>query len=175
MSIYMARKTQQVESRMVSEYMLSQYAKFPFSLGVPLGSVPRELLEKEGSQRALGLMRPYRPEVDAVVYLPRYLVLIEAKVWNVLNGLAKLPFYKSLVPITPELQEYKNRDVLMHLVVGWSNPNLEYMARDAGVELHVFCPPWLQQVVDGMHKYWTPEYRREREQKLQLREHFGID
>ena len=175
MSIGMARKSQQVETRMVSEYMLAKYANFPFTLGVPLGSVPEHLAEKEGSARALGLMRPYRPEVDAVVYLPRFLVLIEAKVWNILNGLAKLPFYKSLVPITPELQEYKDREVIMHLVVGWTNANLEHMARDAGVEVHVFNPPWLQEVVDSMHKYWTPEYRREREQKLQLREHFGLD
>jgi hypothetical protein len=66
------------------------------------------------------------------------------------------------------------RELLMQLIVGWTNPNLERMARDAGVEIRVFCPPWLQEVVDKMHAYWTPEYRAEREQKLAMQEYFGV-
>ncbi len=109
----MARKSQQVEIRMVSEYLISAYAKFPSIMDVPLGKVDETLMAEQGYKRATGLMRPYRPAVDAVVILPRYLVLIEAKVWNVVNGLAKLPLYKSLVPFTPELKQYSGKEVLM--------------------------------------------------------------
>jgi hypothetical protein len=120
-------------------------------------------------------MRPYRPEVDAAVALPRYLVLVEAKVWNLVNGLAKLPLYKSLVPTTPELQRYMPREILMELVVGWSNPNLERMARDSGVSVVIFSPPWLKEIVDKLHDYWTAPHRAEREQKLAMREYFGVE
>jgi hypothetical protein len=171
----MARKTQQVETRMISEYMLQNYGKFTYTLAVPLGSLPQELLETQGMARTMGIMRPYRPEVDAVVVLPRHLIIVEAKVWNLINGLSKLPLYKSLVPTTPELQQYMPREVLMQLVVGWTNPNLERMAREVAVDLRVFCPPWLKDIVDKMHNYWTPTYRAEREQKLQMREYFGVE
>jgi hypothetical protein len=113
--------------------------------------------------------------VDAVVVLPRFLLLIEAKVWNIVNGLAKLPLYKSLVPVTPELKQYMPREVIMQLVVGWTNPNLERMARDVGVEVRVFCPDWLKEVVDRMNMYWTREYRAEREKKQAMRRYFGVD
>ena len=171
----MARKSRQVEVRMISEYLKENYSEFSYILNIPLGAVSEDVMRREGYQRALGLSRPFRPMADAVVILPHYLLLVEAKVWNVVNGLAKLPLYKSLVSITPELQEYMPRGVIMQLVVGWTNPNLQLMARAADVELKVYRPLWLEEVVESMHKYWTREYRDQREKKLTMREFFGVD
>ena len=171
----MARKTRQVETRLVAEYLMSSYSSYTYLTKVPLGVVPESLQADVGYNKALGVMRPFRPEVDAVVVLPNYLVIIEAKVWSVVNGLGKIPLYKTLVPLTPELKQYMPRDIIMELVVGWSYANLEHMAEAAGVRVKVFCPAWLQEVVDSMHKYWTPEYIAERNRKLSLREYFGIE
>ena len=171
----MARKSRQVETRLVSEYIKERYSAFPVIVKQPLGVVSDELMREEGYARALRISRPFRPEVDAVVILPRHLLIIEAKVWSIVNGLAKLPLYKSLVPLTPELRQYMPRQVLMQLVVGWTNTNLKVMARDQGVEVQVFCPPWLEEVVESMHHYWTREYQEERQKKLKMREYFGVD
>lgn len=171
----MARKSQQVEVRMVAEYLLANYAKFPTRTGVPLGAVDEKLQATVGYQKAILMSRPYRPEVDAIVFLPHYLVLIEAKVWNVVNGLAKLPLYKSLVASTPELREFKDREVLMELVVGWTNTNLETMAEAAGVDVKVYSPDWLADVVDHMHNYWTTEYQQERQRILETRKALGLE
>lgn len=171
----MARKSRQVETRMVSEYLAARYSQFTTLAKVPLGIVPASLMAEVGYSKGLGLMRPFRPEADAVVILPNYIVIVEAKVWQVVNGLAKLPLYKSLVPFTPELRQYLPREILMELVVGESNPNLEIMARDAGVKLQIYNPPWLKAVVDDMHKYWTMEYRTARQQKKELREFYGLE
>jgi hypothetical protein len=171
----MARKTRQVEVRMVAEYLKAQYSKFEYIISQPLGVVDQALLAKYGYEKGMGIQRPRRPSVDAVVILPRYLVIVEAKVWSVVNGLGKLPLYKSLVPLTPELKQYQPREVLMELVVGWTNPNLEVMARDAGVTIRIFCPAWLGEVVESMHRYWTPEYRIAREDKLRNRELLGLE
>ncbi len=171
----MARKTRQVETRMVAEYLISQYGKFPTKQAVPLGKVDENLMASEGYQKAILMSRPYRPEVDAIVVLPRYLVLVEAKVWNVVNGLAKLPLYKSLVPFTPELQQYKDKEVLMELVVGLTNDNLAIMARDLGVTVRVYCPDWLNEVVQGMSNYWTKEATLARQNKQQMRELLGLE
>ena len=171
----MAQKRHQVETRMVSEYLKANYSKFPFIMTQPLGVVSEELMAQVGYEQAIKRMRPFRPEVDAVVLLPRYLVLVEAKVWNVVNGLAKLPLYKSLVPFTPELKDHQGKEILMEIVVGWTNTNLEIMARDLGVKVVVYSPAWLAEEVERMHSYWTREYREQREDKLRLREYFGIE
>ena len=160
---------------MISEYLKENYSSFPFILNIPLGAVSEQLMKEEGYKRALGLSRPFRPIADAAVILPRYILLVEAKVWNVVSGLAKLPLYKSLAPITPELAQYMPREVIMQLVVGWTNPNLERMAREANVDIKIFHPPWLEEVVESMHRYWTREYRDQREKKLAMREFFGVD
>ena len=160
---------------MMSEYVASEYKDFPYMLAVPLGRIPDDVIKDVGYTQAIAFMRPYRLEVDAIVVLPRYLILIEAKVFKTIDGLAKLPLYKSLVPFTPELAQYADREVIMELVVGWTNPNLDIMARDAGVRLKVYAPDWLAAVVEDYHKYWTKEYRDARNQKLELRTMYGID
>jgi hypothetical protein len=171
----LARKTQQVEVRMLSEYLLATYSQFPTSQNVPLGAVSEALMAQAGYKQALGLSRPYRPWADALVILPRHLLLIEAKVWNVVAGLAKLPLYKSLIPNTPELKQYMPRDILMELVVGWTNTNLETMAQAAGVSVKVYSPAWLQDIVSKMHNYWTADYRAERARKLDMRQQLGLE
>ncbi len=171
----MTRKNAQVETRMVSEYLLKEYSSFSTRTAVPLGKIDDKLSAQFGYQKAIDMSRPYRPEVDAIVFLPRYLVLIEAKVWNVVNGLAKLPLYKSLVPFTPELKQYSNLELLMELVVGWTNDNLEIMARELGVRVKVYSPPWLDDVVQKMHSYWTSDYQAERQRKMELRQTFGLE
>lgn len=171
----MARKSRQVETRLIAEYLYKTYPNFSFITKQPLGTISEELAKKDGIKVAMGILRPFRPEVDAVVILPNYLLIIEAKVWSVVNGLAKLPLYKSLVPITPELKQYMPREVLMQLVVGWTNPNLEIMARSMDVEIKLYRPDWLVEVVEGMHKYWTREYREERDKKLRMREYYGVE
>jgi len=171
----MARKNRQVETRLVAEYLKERYSEFTFIIKQPLGAISEDLMKREGYERALKVMRPFRPEVDAVVILPHFLLLIEAKVWNVVNGLAKLPLYKALIPVTPELKQYRPREVMMQLVVGWTNPNLETMARAMDVEVKVYYQGWLGEIVEGMHKYWTREYQDERQKKLKMREYFGVE
>jgi len=160
---------------MISEYLKRRYSSFPFIMNVPLGKVSEDLMRDVGYKTALGISRPFRPIADALVVLPNYLLLIEAKVWSVIDGLAKLPLYKSLVPFTPELREYRSRKVIMQLVVAWTNPNLEIMARSQGVSLKLYNPPWLVEVTESMQKYWTKEYREAREAKIRMREHLGLE
>ena len=169
------RKHRQVETRMVSEYVVQEYAQFPVIQRVPLGKISEALLAEQGTAKAIKYSRPFRPEVDAVVILPQYLVLIEAKVWQVMNGLGKLPMYKSLVQHTPELRPYLPRDIILELVVARTDSNLEIMARDAGIRLKVYLPEWLQEVIAGLNVYWTKAYHEKRQDTLALREYFGVD
>ena len=175
MSSMSVRKTRQVETTMVAEYLLKNYSAFPYMMKVPLGPLPLEVLKSEGTARTIKLARPFRPEIDAIVILPRHLLLIEASVWNVMEGVSKLPFYKILVPITPELQKHFPRELIMQVVVGWKNNNLELMAHENNIAVKVFCPPWLQEVRESMNKYWTKEYQEARQKKLEMQRYFGVE
>jgi hypothetical protein len=170
----MVRKTQQVETRLVAEYLKERYGNFQHIAKQPLGLVSEELLKTEGYEKGLRMQRPNRPEVDAVVIHPKWLIIIEAKVWHIVDGAAKLPFYKSLVPFTPELKQYLNREILMELVVPWTNPNLEIMCRDHDIRLQVYHPDWINEVVTRVQLYGTREYRLAREDKLRNRELLDI-
>lgn len=170
----MVRQNRQVETRMIAEYLVAQYSKFPYMTNVPLGTSSVSLQQQFGTDKALGLSYPNRWKADAIVILPKYLIVIEAKVWQVLMGLGKLPIYKDLIPITPELQQYQPRDILMELVVAQSNPNLEVAARGRGVTIKEYNPDWLKAIIADMNKYWTSEYRTTRADKMALREEFGL-
>lgn len=171
----MARKTQQVEVRLVAEYLKDHYSKFPFTQNQPLGLVSEELLRTEGYVKGLGMQRPSRPAVDAVVFQPNRLILVEGKVWHIVDGMAKLPLYKSLIPTTPELKQYRELPVVMELVVPWSNSNLVTMCAAAGIQLSIYKPAWIDEVVARVQNYGTRDYRLAREEKLKNRAALGLD
>ena len=63
----------------------------------------------------------------------------------------------------------------MELVVGTTNSNLEIMAKDMGVAVKVYSPPWLQEVVQSMNLYWTADYQKERQRIIEMRKTLGVE
>ena len=61
------------------------------------------------------------------------------------------------------------------MVVGWTNTNLEAMAREYNVKVKVYCPDWLGAIVQNMHNYWTQDYRTQRDNVLQQRQNLGLE
>ena len=171
----MARKTRQVEGPFLSSYILSHYAKFPVLYDQGLGAIPDEYLRKYGTAKGIAMYDPTRLHVDAIVLLPRYFLLIEAKVWEVMLGLGKLPIYASLAHITPELKQYQPREVLLELVVARTNDNLETAARSVGVKVVLYSTPEVVTALRDRENYQLPEYRAKREQILKTRESLGLE
>ncbi len=171
----MAAKNQQVETRLIAEYVKERYSAFPFTLKQPLGGVSDDLAREMGFSKALAIARPSRPEADAVVFHTKSLILIEAKVWHIIDGLAKLPLYKALIPTTPELVQYRDMPVSMEIVVPWTNENLITMATSVGAQVVLYKPLWIDEVVAKVQRYTTREYREERQEKNRLRELLGLD
>lgn len=171
----MARKTKQVEIPYLASYILSHYAQFPVLYDQGLGAIPEEYLRKYGTAKGIALYDPTRLHVDAIVLLPRYFLLIEAKVWEVMLGLGKLPIYASLVSITPDLKQYQPREVLMELVVARTNENLETAARSVGIKVVKYLTPEVELALRERENYQLPEYRAKREQILKTRASLGLE
>ena len=163
------------ETRLVAEYLAQEIYPNWYRQRQPLGPALPGLVEEMGEARALAVSRPWRMEVDAVAVEDGRLVLIEAKVFKIVDGMAKLPLYKSLVPATPELTEHRSLPIVMRLVAPWASESMEIMARAAGVEVVVYSPAWIRDYVAQYHNYWTAEYRQAREEKMRLRRALGVE
>jgi len=165
----------EIEPRWVSEYVAVNYGNFPARFRVPLGAIPRELQESVGSEKAQAMFRPWRPEIDAIVIMPRHLILIEGKIFKLMDGVSKLPVYKSLVPLTPELKEYANREIVMQLLCVRALPWVQQSASAMDVKLIEWAPEWVVKIWEERDKYWTRESTIKREERKKLLRSLGFD
>ncbi len=164
----------EIEPRWVSWYIKEHYPNAEVRLRCPLGPIPDELKELYGPAKAARVYRPSRPEVDALVIRPDALILIEAKIFKYMNGLSKLPVYKSLVPQTPELAVFRGRSVKMHLLLPTTIPWVTAAAPSLGVEVKTAAPDWVTQIWEERDKYWQPEARLRRAERKALLKRLGF-
>jgi len=166
---------EQRERRLIAEYIVDRFPRNQVIYGCPLGPVPTHLVATLGPRKALRMARGLRPEVDALVIQDHRLILVEAKIQKWLDGIAKLPVYRSLIPTTEELTQYQDYDVEMRLCFPWYSESVEAAAKGAGVVLDVFHQPWIDEYLTELGKYWSPEYLAARAEKKRMREIFGLE
>jgi hypothetical protein len=162
-----------LEPRWVSEYCAVHYPKAEVRLSCPLGGIPKETLRDYGVLKGLRVYRPWRPEVDALVILQNMLILVEAKIFKYMDGLSKLPVYKSLVPQTPELSHVANRPIYMKLLIPYRIPWVLEAAKDLDVTVEVWVPDFVKQAWDERDKYWTKEAIEKREARKEKLKELG--
>jgi len=165
----------EIEPRWVAEYCSKFYPGLVVKYRVPLGPVPEELVKQVGLEKALRQYRPWRPEADALVFTPEKLVLIEGKVFRIMDGLAKLPMYKLLIPATPELQQFTHLPIHMQLLVVKAVEPWITLAKSTGVELVEWAPTWVQQVFLQRDRYWTREAVALRERRKEVLRRLGFE
>lgn len=89
----------------------------------------------------LGNRRRY---ADALVIRAADIILIEAKVEADPGVVSTLQLYGALLPLTPELREFKDRRLRMMLLWAIDDPVLSAIAKRAGIEVVVWCPQWVK-------------------------------
>ncbi len=103
----------------------------------------------QAEMRALGVFRRF---ADALVYRKTELHLIEASIPSHPGYVSQLQLYRRLLTMTPELADYAALPVKMIYLVAMEDPVVTAMARDAGIEVVVFTPPWIPE-------YWAKRER----------------
>jgi len=165
---------QEREARLISEWVAQNYPKAELiRFRCPLGPVPQQLVQELGLAKAIGYARPYRPEVDALVVTEKEIILAEAKIFKVMDGLSKLPIYGSLVSQTPELQPYLGRAIRLKLVTAKPLPWMHQAAVEAGVEIVLFQPDWVKQYLQELEQYWTKDAVEARNRRKKILEALG--
>jgi len=156
------------EARYVSDFVLSHYPRDIVKYRCPLGTAPGMWIKDMGLSKALRTYRPYRPEVDAVVITADEILLIEGKIFKVMDGISKLPVYRILSFETPELDEYKTLPVVCILVTpkdpGWTTR----VAEQLNVKIMLFTPAWIKDYYEKQELYWTAEERVKRHKRKEI-------
>lgn len=150
------------EQRYVSDYVIEKFPHNMHKFRCPLGAVPHEWVAEMGEAKALKAFRPYRPEVDAAIITDDAIIIIEAKIFKVMDGISKLPVYRSLIPETPEFREYRGLKTRAILVTpkdpGWTRR----VAEENHIEIDIYKPTWIAEYYEKQERYWTAEERLER-------------
>jgi hypothetical protein len=154
--------------------MLRTFPDAWVTLGMPLGPGIGPDVPRGSASDRLRASRPWRPEVDAVAVRGDVLYVVEAKVREYLAGMGKLPFYRALIPQTPELRAYWGLEVRMRLVVPQAAPWVMWAAEQAGVEVDVFFPVWIAEYHAWRDGYWTAEWARRRSEVIGARQLLGL-
>lgn len=163
------------EEKYVTDFVLAKYPDDEAKFRVPLGTAPEMFIREMGLTKALKTYRPYRPECDAAVITADRIVLIEGKIMKVMDGLAKLPIYRSLVRYTPELDVFKNLPVEAMLVTpkepGWTRE----IADEYDIRIEIFVPEWIEDYYEHQERYWTAEERFKRLQRRDTLTRMGYE
>jgi len=169
------RLRRNIEPKWVSEYCTTFYPDRPVRYGQPLGPIPEDLIKEHGLEKAIRMYRPWRPECDALIINKNKLILVEAKVRKILDGLAKLPIYKRLIPETPELAPYKGWPIVMRLLTVRAYEPWITIARELGIELVEWAPTWVKEIWIQHDLYWTREAVELRERRKEVLKRLGFE
>jgi hypothetical protein len=157
----------QVEKRLTAEWMKANFPDGGYWLNFPLGSIDPALANTGAAYSA-------RRRVDGLAVTKVDLQLIEMKVWKPLDGIDKLPVYKALVPVTPELVYYNKLPIRMIMVTPRATPQIMDSAKVMGIEVVQVTGGWIDDVVGHIEWLWSAEGRAAMQERAQQRKWLGL-
>jgi hypothetical protein len=140
-------KRGQRERRMLAEWLADRYPDAEVWQQVKLGAYQSAFGNEnltQSEQRYVGVFRRY---ADALVFTPSKLILIEASIPPKPGYISQLKLYHSLVPLTPELGNYRQLPIEMVYLVAFEDPVVTALARREGILVEVFRPQWVSDYI----------------------------
>jgi len=143
----MPRPWQPREMQMVAEYIAKFYPQYTSRTRVRLGQIHPSLHPELFEDKDVALLGVWRRWADAIVITKQKIILIEGAILADAGDISKLVLYKTLIPHTPELAEYKNLDIEMQLVYSIEDPMVVLLARETGIKAIFFQPDWIAEYI----------------------------
>jgi hypothetical protein len=140
---------------MVSEYLRDTYPNDEVFMRLRLGSLQTAGDHQGLTSEEVLALGVYRRWADAVVVTRTELVVVEVSIRSDTGDPSKLVVYGRLVPLTPELQEYRDRRLVLELVVAVEDPVVSQLAREFGIRTRVYTPLWLPEYLAQLHRRET--------------------
>ncbi len=131
------------ESRLVAEWAVASYPSAHIRFRVDVGNLTPALQGGDLTANELRALGRSRRWVDAMIVEPNAVHLVEGKIRLSPGALEQLELYRRLFPMTPELAHLHHLTPTLHLVFAIEDPVLTAIARERGVLVHIFHPPWV--------------------------------
>lgn len=126
---------------MVSSYIAWAYPDDRVMVRVRLGAIEPLLGQDTMTAAELAMVGSFRRWADAIVIQDNQLILIEGAIRPSLGDISQLEGYKMLMPLTPELDQWKTLPIRMELVAAIEDPVVSAMAINRGIHFIMYTTP----------------------------------
>jgi len=133
------------EIMMIGEWVATTFPDAPWQTNVRLGPITPRNSQGRFTVEELTMLGIHRRRVDAVVFLPDRLLLVEAVLRSDPGKLSILKLYEMLLPQTPELREYLDLEVQKVLLFVIEDPTLSLLARKEDILPIQFVPSFFDE------------------------------
>jgi len=138
------KRKQQVETRLVAEWLAEFHRDHYFQTRVRLGSLPANVGAEDLDDGEARLVHSaFARWADAIVILEDRTILVEAKVICHPTAIAQLMLYKRLLPFSQFLNLRADKPVEPVLLYARPDPLVIQMAHEQGISTVQFDPPWV--------------------------------
>jgi len=144
------------ETMMIGEWVAQTFPTARWVTNVRLGTLQPRNDHGQFSQGELELLGVWRRRVDAIVYLPDRLLLVEAVLRSHPGKLSVLKLYEALARQTPELADFQALPIQLVLLYCVEDPVLNELARQQGI----LCVQYVPTFFDA----WFATLRRREQQ-----------
>ena len=163
------------EKRFIAEYMVQNFPPGTFALNVPVGPIPRELIQMHGLTQAAALFRPSRRRVDATAWSPDAYYVIEAKIRDPFEGLGRLLIYAFEAVDSLDMPGFEGQPIIPRLVVPFVIERDRLASVRFDIEMVEFRPAWIADYLRERQLYHTASFRAARDDRKQTLKLLGLD
>ena len=135
----MPRKYERREFRLLMEWVKKNYPDKPQWFRVRLGPAVFQ-----GEEKLYQMLRRW---ADAVVFTGEKILIIEAKMRPMPEGIAELELYRDLFPQTPEFKMFWKYPVELIYLTTWLDKAIKELCDKKKIKYVVFRPPWAEEYI----------------------------
>jgi len=146
----MGKKKRMWELEMVGEWVSQTFPDARYSTNVRVGRRQPRLPDGTYDREEAKMLGLWRRRIDALVFLPDRLLLVEAILRADPGKVTILKLYQRLVPQTPELAEYHHLPIQKVLLYAIEDPTLNVIAREEGILPIRFVPSFFEEWFDNL-------------------------
>jgi len=139
------RPREELEERLVSEYMVEKHPNARHMIRVRLGPIPTGMPTGMPTGVPTTIYGVVRHWADGIAIYPDKIVLIEAKLKLRPEAVGQLLIYEQILPNTPELATDAEKKHVLELVYVQGDPDVQDYAQKQGITCIRYAPDWAVQ------------------------------
>lgn len=136
-------KNEPREERLLGEFLAQFHPTDRIITRVRLGSPPIGPTPVPLEPQEVKLLKAFSRWADALVIREAEVILIEAEILPSPGIISTLELYARLFRADPEYASLRSHTLRLMLLWAFRDPVLEQIAREAGIEVRIFDPPWV--------------------------------